>query len=75
MRVLVECHCVGKAGSAGKTGKAGKAGKNAPPKNLLERTWPVDVCRLWVAASDFTSDMSLGLKQLLKVPARAWAES
>ena len=42
-------------------------GKAPPPKNLLDRTWPVDVCRLWVAASDFTNDMSLGLKQLLKV--------
>ena len=51
-----------------------KAGKSAPPKSLLERTWPVDVCRLWVAASDYTSDMSLGLTQLLKVAATARRE-
>ena len=64
----------GKAGATG-SGKAdGKAGKSAPPKSLLERTWPVDVCRLWVAASDYTSDMSLGLTQLLKVAATARRE-
>lgn len=65
---------VAKAGATG-SGKAGvKAGKSAPPKSLLERTWPVDVCRLWVAASDYTSDMSLGLTQLLKVAATAHRE-
>ena len=69
---------VAKAGATG-SGKAdgkagGKAGKSAPPKSLLERTWPVDVCRLWVAASDYTSDMSLGLTQLLKVVATARRE-
>ena len=51
-----------------------KAGKSAPPKSLLERSWPVDVCRLWVAASDYTNDMSLGLTQLLKVAATAHRE-
>ena len=69
---------VAKAGATG-SGKAdgkagGKAGKSAPPKSLLERTWPVDVCRRWVAASDYTSDMSLGLTQLLKVAATAHRE-
>ena len=49
-------------------------GKAPPPKSLLDRTWPVDVCRLWVAASDFTSDMSLGLTQLLKAGARRGRE-
>lgn len=65
----------GVKGSGKADGKAGvKAGKSAPPKSLLERTWPVDVCRLWVAASDYTSDMSLGLTQLLKVAATAHRE-
>ena len=65
----------GATGSGKADGKAGvKAGKSAPPKSLLERTWPVDVCRLWVAASDYTSDMSLGLTQLLKVVATARRE-
>lgn len=66
----------GKAGATGKAGAkaGGKAGKSAPPKSLLERTWPVDVCRLWVAASDYTSDMSLGLTQLLKVALAARPE-
>lgn len=64
----------GKAGATGVAKGSGKAGKSAPPKSLLERTWPVDVCRLWVAASDYTSDMSLGLTQLLKVAATAHRE-
>ena len=58
-----------KAGATGSGEAGGKAGKSAPPKSLLERTWPVDGCRLWVAASDYTNDMSLGLTQLLKVVA------
>ena len=75
----VVCVCVAANVKRGATGKAGatgsvKAGKSAPPKSLLERTWPVDVCRLWVAASDYTSDMSLGLTQLLKVAATARRE-
>ena len=65
---------VAKAGATGSGKAGGKAGKSAPPKSLLERTWPVDVCRLWVAASDYTSDMSLGLTQLLKVAATARRE-
>ena len=64
----------GKAGATGSGKAGGKAGKSAPPKSLLERTWPVDVCRLWVAASDYTNDMSLGLTQLLKVAATAHRE-
>ena len=76
----VVCVCVAANVKRGATSKAGakgvaKAGKSAPPKSLLERTWPVDVCRLWVAASDYTSDMSLGLTQLLKVAATAHRES
>ena len=80
----VVCGCVavanvkrgatGKAGATGSGKAGGKAGQSAPPKSLLERTWPVDVCRLWVAASDYTSDMSLGLTQLLKVAATARRE-
>ncbi len=38
-----------------------------PPKTLLDKAWPVDVLRLWVAASDYTYDVSLGVQQLLKV--------
>lgn len=38
-----------------------------PPKSLLDKAWPVDVLRLWVAASDYTYDVALGLQQLLKV--------
>ena len=71
------CVCVvanGKASAKASAKAGGKAGKSAPPKSLLERTWPVDVCRLWVAASDYTSDMSLGLTQLLKVAAAARRE-
>lgn len=64
----------GKAGATGSGKAGGKAGKSAPPKSLLERTWPVDVCRLWVAASDYTNDMSLGLTQLLKVATTAHRE-
>lgn len=52
--------------SAG-SGKAGKAKKPEVPKSLFDKVWPVDVCRLWVASSDYTYDVSLGLKQLLKV--------
>lgn len=37
------------------------------PKSLFDKEWPVDVGRLWVASSDYTYDVSLGLKQLLKV--------
>ena len=76
----VVCVCVAvanvKRGATSKAGAKGvaKAGKSAPPKSLLERTWPVDVCRLWVAVSDYTSDMSLGLTQLLKVAATAHRE-
>lgn len=44
-----------------------KQKKPETPKSLFDKTWPVDVCRLWVASSDYTYDVSLGLKQLLKV--------
>ena len=37
------------------------------PTSLLDRKWAVDVLRLWVASSDYTYDISLGLQQLLKV--------
>ena len=37
------------------------------PTSLLDRQWAVDVLRLWVASSDYTYDISLGLQQLLKV--------
>ena len=37
------------------------------PKTLLDKAWPVDVLRLWVASSDFTYDVSLGVQQMLKV--------
>lgn len=37
------------------------------PKSLFDKVWPVDVGRMWVASSDYTYDVSLGLKQLLKV--------
>lgn len=41
--------------------------KKSQPTSLLDRNWPVDVLRLWVASSDYTYDISLGLQQLLKV--------
>ena len=44
-----------------------KAKKPTIPKTLLEKAWPVDVLRLWVASSDFTYDVSLGVQQMLKV--------
>ena len=47
--------------------EAKKSKKPQVPKSLLEKPWPVDVCRMWVASSDYTVDVSLGLKQLLKV--------
>lgn len=47
--------------------EAKKQKKPEIPKSLFDKVWPVDVCRLWVASSDYTYDVSLGLKQLLKV--------
>ena len=44
-----------------------KGKKPTIPKTLLEKAWPVDVLRLWVASSDFTYDVSLGVQQMLKV--------
>lgn len=47
--------------------KKGSSNSKKAPTSLLEKSWPVDVLRLWVASSDFTYDISLGLQQLLKV--------
>ena len=47
--------------------QSSKAKKPTIPKTLLEKAWPVDVLRLWVASSDFTYDVSLGVQQMLKV--------
>lgn len=49
----------------GTLGKAESSKKT--PSSLLDKKWAVDVLRLWVAASDYTYDVSLGLQQLLKV--------
>ena len=49
----------------GTLGKAENSKKT--PSSLLDKKWAVDVLRLWVAASDYTYDVSLGLQQLLKV--------
>ena len=51
---------------AGPASSSPSKGKQ-PPKTLLDKAWPVDVLRLWVAASDYTYDVSLGVQQLLKV--------
>ena len=42
-------------------------GKREVPKTLLDKAWPVDVLRMWVASADYTYDVSLGVGQMLKV--------
>lgn len=41
--------------------------KREVPKTLLDKSWPVDVLRMWVASADYTYDVSLGVSQMLKV--------
>lgn len=47
--------------------KGAQSNSKKVPTSLLDRKWAVDVLRLWVASSDYTYDISLGLQQLLKV--------
>ena len=47
--------------------KGAQSNSKKVPTSLLDRMWAVDVLRLWVASSDYTYDISLGLQQLLKV--------
>ena len=47
--------------------KGAQSNSKKVPTSLLDRKWAVDVLRLWVASSDYTYDISLGLQQLFKV--------